>query len=54
MGVDIDVIIDCVGFIKSMKIVLKVIWVGGCVCFVGMGYNEMIFFFIFVVVWLVF
>lgn len=50
MGLNIDVIFDCVGFNKIMLMVLVVIWCGGKVCFVGMGYGIMIVFFIFVVV----
>lgn len=41
MGSDIDVTFDCVGFSKTMSTAIKSTRLGGKVCLVGMGHDQM-------------
>ncbi|XP_020572019.1 sorbitol dehydrogenase-like [Phalaenopsis equestris] len=41
MGSDIDVSFDCVGFSKTMSTALNSTRLGGKVCLVGMGHDQM-------------
>ena len=41
MGGDVDVVLDCAGFTKTMNTALGAARAGGKVCLVGMGHNEM-------------